>query len=185
MENIKCANSLTANWDELFDFKFDVVIGNPPYFNIQTLGAKSEIAREIQETYSHIWQDKSDILFYFIAKAIEITKSKVGFITSNAFLYSAKAVKLRNYILENAPISKIVNFEKYMVFEDASITSAIIEFDKNKKDKECLTCNFKEKNYSINYIIFPLCRIFSRFITCSYNMYFIITFMTHIYAIIF
>jgi len=152
MGNIKCANSLTADWDELFDFKFDVVIGNPPYFNIQTLGAKSEVAREIQEKYPQIWQDKSDILFYFIAKAIEITNSKVGFITSNAFLHSAKAVKLRNYILENAPISKIVNFEKYMVFEDASITSAIIEFDKNKKDKECLACNFKEKNYSINHI---------------------------------
>ncbi len=157
MNNVKSANSLTTNWNELFpeimaNGGFDVVIGNPPYFNIQTLGAKSKIAKEIQENYPHIWQDKSDILFYFIAKAIEITKSKVGFITSNAFLHSAKAVKLRNYILENAPISKIVNFEKYMVFEDASITSSIIEFDKNKKNSECLAYSFKEKNYDINYI---------------------------------
>ena len=157
MNNIKSANSLTSDWNELFaeimaNGGFDCVIGNPPYFNIQTLGAKSEIAKEIQEKYPHIWQDKSDILFYFIAKAIEITKSKVGFITSNAFLYSAKAVKLRNYILDNAPISKIVNFEKYMVFEDASITSAIIEFDKNKQNVECLACNFKDKNYDVNEI---------------------------------
>ncbi len=157
MGNIKSANSLTSDWNELFpeimaNDGFDCVIGNPPYFNIQTLGAKSAIAKEIQENYSHIWQDKSDILFYFIAKAIEITKNKVGFITSNAFLHSAKAVKLRNYILENAPISKIVNFEKYMVFEDASITSAIIEFDKNKQDAECLAYNFKDKNYSLSEI---------------------------------
>ncbi|MBL0686767.1 MAG: Eco57I restriction-modification methylase domain-containing protein, partial [Sulfurospirillum sp.] len=131
---------------------FDCVVGNPPYFNVQTLGAKSEVVKEIQEKYPHIWQDKSDILFYFIAKAIEITKSKVGFIISNAFLHSAKAVKLRNYILENAPISKIVNFEKYMVFEDASITSTIIEFDKNKNDSECLAYNFKEKNYDVDEI---------------------------------
>ena len=86
--------SLTTNWHELFpdimaNGGFDCVIGNPPYFNIQTLGAKSETVREIQEKYPHIWQDKSDILFYFIAKAIEITKNKVGFITSNAFLHSA------------------------------------------------------------------------------------------------
>jgi len=157
MGNIKSANSLLSDWDELFpeimaSGGFDCVIGNPPYFNIQTLGAKSEVAKEIQEAYPHIWQDKSDILFYFIAKAIEITKSKVGFITSNAFLHSAKAVKLRNYILNNAPISKIVNFEKYMVFEDASITSAIIEFDKNKKDIECLAYNFKEKSYEVSEI---------------------------------
>jgi len=157
MGNIKSANSLTADWSELFpeimaSGGFDCVVGNPPYFNIQTLGAKSEIAKEIQEKYPHIWQDKSDILFYFIAKAIEITKSKVGFITSNAFLHSAKAVKLRNYILDNAPIAKIVNFEKYMVFEDASITSAVIEFDKNKKDTECLAYSFKEKNYTLSEI---------------------------------
>jgi len=157
MNNIKSANSLTSDWNELFpeimaNGGFDCVVGNPPYFNIQTLGAKSEVAKEIQENYPHIWQDKSDILFYFIAKAIEITKSKVGFITSNAFLHSAKAVKLRNFILENAPISKIINFEKYMVFEDASITSAIIEFDKNKKDSECIAYNFKDKNYTVDEI---------------------------------
>ncbi len=157
MGNIKNVNSLTTDWSELFpeimaNGGFDVVIGNPPYFNIQTLGAKSELAKEIQNRFPYIWQDKSDILFYFIAKAIEITKSKVGFITSNAFLHSAKAVKLRNYILDNAPISKIVNFEKYMVFEDASITSAIIEFDKNKKDSECLAYNFKEKKYNLSEI---------------------------------
>jgi hypothetical protein len=155
MNNIKSANSLTTDWNELFpdimaNGGFDCVVGNPPYFNIQTLGAKSEVAKEIQEAYPHIWQDKSDILFYFIAKAIEITKSKVGFITSNAFLHSAKAVKLRNFILENAPISKIVNFEKYMVFEDASITSTIIEFDKNQKNTKCLACNFKDKDYAVN-----------------------------------
>ncbi|WP_457748674.1 Eco57I restriction-modification methylase domain-containing protein [Sulfurimonas sp.] len=157
MGNIKCANSLTCNWNELFgdimaNGGFDCVVGNPPYFNIQTLGAKSEIAKEIQEKYPYIWQDKSDILFYFIAKAIEITKNKVGFITSNAFLYSAKAFKLRNYILDNAPLSKIVNFEKYMVFEDASITSAIIILDKNQRENRCLACNFKEKNYAVNEI---------------------------------
>ncbi len=44
---------------------FDVVIGNPPYFNIQTLGAKSPITKAIQKKYPEIWQDKSDIVFYF------------------------------------------------------------------------------------------------------------------------
>ncbi len=157
MGNVKCANSLTCNWSELFpeimaNGGFDCVVGNPPYFNIQTLGAKSEVTKEIQEKYPHIWQDKSDILFYFIAKAIEITKNKVGFITSNAFLHSAKAVKLRNFILDEAPITKIVNFEKYMVFEDAFITSAIIILDKQVKAKECLAYNFREKKYSLNEI---------------------------------
>ena len=161
MGNIKCANSLLSDWSELFpeimaNSGFDVVLGNPPYFNIQTLGAKSDIAQQIQEKYPQIWQDKSDILFYFIALAIDITKHKVGFITSNAFLHSAKASKLRNYILKNAPIEKIVNFEKYMVFEDASITSAIFILDRTKTDTTAQAYTFKEKNYEVSEIVATL-----------------------------
>ncbi|CAA6811720.1 MAG: putative type IIS restriction/modification enzyme [uncultured Campylobacterales bacterium] len=131
---------------------FDVVIGNPPYFNIQTLGAKSIIAESIQNNYPQVWQDKSDIIFYFIAKAIELTKNKVVLIVSNAFLFSDKAKKLRNYILDNINISKIINFEKYMVFEDASVTTAIIELDKKTLTQKTLAYSFKNKNYDIDFI---------------------------------
>lgn len=145
-DKIVCANSLLAMpFDE---GSFDVVIGNPPYFNIQTLGAKSSIAQAIQNKYPEIWQDKSDILFYFIALAIKMTKNKVGYIISNAFMFSDKAQKLRNYILENTTVSKITNFEQYMVFEDASITSAIIELNKIKTGHRTKAYNFVEKNYN-------------------------------------
>ncbi len=144
-DKIVCANSLLdMPFSENF---FDIVIGNPPYFNIQTLGAKSPIAQAIQNKYPEIWQDKSDILFYFIALAIKMTKNKVSFIISNAFMFSDKAQKLRNYMVENTTILKMTNFEKYMVFEDASITSAIIELNKLKTDKRTLAYNFSEKNY--------------------------------------
>ncbi len=131
---------------------FDVVIGNPPYFNIQTYGIKSIIAKSIQDKYPEIWQDKSDIIFYFIAKAIQLTKNKIGFIVSNAFLFSNKAQKLRNYILENTSIEKIINFEQYMVFKDASITTAIIELNKNKTNLNTVAYSFKNKKYTENYI---------------------------------
>ncbi|MCT7519503.1 BREX-1 system adenine-specific DNA-methyltransferase PglX [Aliarcobacter cryaerophilus] len=145
-DKIVCANSLLNM--PFSENSFDVVIGNPPYFNIEKLGFKSSIAKNIQNKYQEIWQDKSDILFYFIALAIKMTKNKVGFIVSNAFMFSDKAQKLRNFILENSNISKITNFEKYMVFEDASVTTAIIELDKNKKSNKTLAYNFIEKNYS-------------------------------------
>lgn len=145
-DKIICANSLLAMPFE--ENSFDVVIGNPPYFNIQTLGAKSPIAQAIQNKYPEIWQDKSDILFYFIALAIKMTKNKVGFIVSNAFMFSDKAQKLRNYMVENTTILKMTNFEQYMVFEDASVTTAIIELDKTKTNKSTMAYNFTEKNYS-------------------------------------
>jgi type I restriction-modification system DNA methylase subunit len=168
-KNIRCGNSLiddeniagrtVFNWQKEFkeifeNGGFDVVVGNPPYFNIQTLGAHSKEAEFIQNKFSQIWQDKSDILFYFFYLALKISKGAVGFITSNAYLFSDKAQKLRNFIIEDGRLKTIVNFEKYLVFADASITSCISIFNKNKKD----TCAFvlTEKNYKsdeINSII--------------------------------
>ena len=177
-ENIKCGNSLVGtdfytqatlgltedeqikincfDWDKEFSSVianggFDIIIGNPPYYNIQTLGAKSEVAQYIQQKYSGIWQDKSDILFYFLEKAMKLSKGDIGFILSNAFLFSDKAQKLRNVIIEDGRLSKIVNFEQFQVFKDASITSGVFIFHKGHKKTQAAV--LKEKSYSLDYIV--------------------------------
>jgi len=124
---------------------FDAVIGNPPYFNIQTLGVGSQEANYIMNNYKDIWQDKSDILFYFVHKAITLSKGNIGFIISNAFLFADKAQKLRNFIIDKIGISKIVNFEKYLVFKDASITTAVVIFEKNNKTGITRALSLKDK----------------------------------------
>lgn len=171
--NIKCGNSLIStdilnqqelnneeifkinpfDWEEEFSevFKnggFDVVIGNPPYFNIDTWGTNSKRKDYIKKNYKDVWADKTDILFYFINKANEISKNKVGFIISNAFLFAKKAEKLRNYLLDNTNIKTIVNFEKYMVFKSASITTSIIVLDKTLKTKKTNAIGLESKYYS-------------------------------------
>jgi hypothetical protein len=114
---------------------FDVVIGNPPYFNVETLGVKSTFVDYLKSSYSDIWMDKSDILFYFVRKSFELSNGQVNFIISNAFLFSNKARKLRNFIVEYLPLRKIVNFEKHMIFSNASITSCLCFFDKKHRDR--------------------------------------------------
>ena len=131
---------------------FDVVIGNPPYFNIQTLGAKSTEVQYIMDKYSYIWQDKSDILFYFIAKATEITKGYISYIISNAFLFADKAKKLRNYLLEKFHIDTVVNFERHLVFKDAAITTSIVRLNKKHSQKPTKVINLKDKQYTQEYI---------------------------------
>jgi hypothetical protein len=172
-DNIKCGNSLIGtdfyiqldldlsdddrirvncfDWEDEFSaiFKaggFDVVIGNPPYFNIQTLGAGSEIARYIQKKYSDIWQDKSDILFYFLAKAMRLSKGNIGFILSNAFLFSDKAQKLRNKIIDDGRLARIINFEQFQVFEGASITTGIFILHDGRSSLQAVALKNKEYN---------------------------------------
>lgn len=125
---------------------FDVVIGNPPYFNIDTFGAGSPMLRYFPQYYSEIYMDKSDILFYFIALASKISATQTAFIVSNAMLFSEKATKLRNYLLSNNPIRKLINFEQYQVFDEASITSMMLFLDKNHQNL-CQVRNFPEPSY--------------------------------------
>ena len=134
---------------------FDIVIGNPPYFNIDTFGAGSEMLKLLPSKYPEVYMDKSDILFYFISVAQKITSAQVSLIISNAMLFSDKAKKLRNFIIDNLPIQKIINFERYMVFNSASITSMMIFMDKKKKG-EVAVQNFKESSYEINALLADL-----------------------------
>jgi adenine-specific DNA-methyltransferase len=177
-ENIKCGNSLVGtdfysqatlgltedeqlkincfDWDKEFpsvfkDSGFDILLGNPPYYNVETLGAKSELVDYIQKKYVDIWQDKSDILFYFLAKAMQLSKGDIGYILSNAFLFSDKARKLRNAILKDDRLAKIINFEQFLVFKDASITSGIFIF--RKKHIDIRAAVLKGKSHTIDYVI--------------------------------
>jgi adenine-specific DNA-methyltransferase len=177
-ENIKCGNSLVKtdfynqttlgltedeqikincfDWEKEFPaiFKmggFDIILGNPPYYNIQTLGAKSPAAEYIQQKYTAIWQDKSDILFYFLYKAMQLSKDSIGYILSNAFLFSDKARKLRNAILKDGRLAKIINFEQFLVFKDASITSGVFIF--NKDHKKIQAAVLKEKSCTVDYVV--------------------------------
>jgi adenine-specific DNA-methyltransferase len=181
--NVKCGNSLVGtdfytqktlgltedeqikincfDWEKEFPavFKnggFDIVLGNPPYYNIQTLGAKSPVAEYIRQKYASFWQDKSDILFYFLIMAMQLSKDNIGFILSNAFLFSDKAQKLRNAIIKDGRLSKIVNFEQYLVFKDASVTSGVFIF------KERTAANIsggiqaailRDKAYTVDYVV--------------------------------
>jgi hypothetical protein len=127
---------------------FDICIGNPPYFNIDAFGGGSSMLRYLPQNFPQVYMDKSDILFYFLALASKIAKTQTAFIISNAMLFSEKAQKLRNHLLLENPIEKIINFEKYQVFDEASITSMMLFLNKNYQNNNTAQVkNFSETNY--------------------------------------
>jgi hypothetical protein len=159
--NIKCGNSLidpslyvqgtlfstesyqTINafdWSEAFPFVkygvgFDVVIGNPPYLNIDSVWGKGDPRlAAIRTQYPAVYNDKTDIYYYFFARSIALSAKYVSFICSRAFLESYKGDKLRRFIIDHCRVNEIIDFQNYQVFQGVDITTAIVTLQTSKRE---------------------------------------------------
>jgi hypothetical protein len=105
---------------------FDVVIGNPPYLNVDDVwGKKDYRLRYLKTRYSAVYADKTDVLFYFFYRAVSLARGNVGFIVSRAFLEAFKAEKLRGWLADQSKGIEIVDFQNQQVFENVGITTCI------------------------------------------------------------
>jgi hypothetical protein len=113
--------------DVLKNGGFDVVLGNPPYVSVDRVwGKRDPRLAYLKTAFPDVYNDKSDILFYFLARAIELSRSEVGLIVSRAFLEAFKADKLRSWIGSHAIVREIIDLQNFYVFKGVGITTAIV-----------------------------------------------------------
>lgn len=107
---------------------FDIVIGNPPYVNVEKidLTIKSNIDR-FRTAYK-----KYDLYVLFYEKALQLLKKGgvLSFITSNKFLSQEYGLILRQELLKNT-IETIVNFN-YDIFDNATVRTCILILSKQE-----------------------------------------------------
>ncbi|MDN4638832.1 N-6 DNA methylase [Agreia sp. PsM10] len=131
---------------------FDTVIGNPPYLNVDaTWGRKDPRLGYLKTKYSSVYADKTDLLFYFLRKAVEISKGEISFIVSRSFLEADKAQKLRGWLAENARVRSIVDFRHAPVFPKVGINTAIIRLSKSTALTTSLFSRYLEKKLPTAY----------------------------------
>jgi type I restriction-modification system DNA methylase subunit len=147
-KNIKCGNSLiddpeiagdkAFNWQKEFPEVFakggfDVVIGNPPYLRVQGLRGNFEKETKLYETNYKSATGRFDIYVLFIEKAFSLINNsgKVSFILPHKFMVSDFGEGIRNFLIENEAVEKIIHFGAEMVFADASTYTCILCLSKN------------------------------------------------------
>lgn len=109
---------------------FDAIVGNPPYLNIDDTWGKGDFKLvAIKAAFPLIYTDKTDLLFYFLARAVQLSRGAVGVIVSRAFLEAYKANKLRSYLLAKSAIRQIVDFRNTLIFKGVGITTCVVTLD--------------------------------------------------------
>ena len=106
---------------------FDVIIGNPPYIK------EADNKKAFENTKNlRTYQGKMDIWYHFVGKAFDTAKTKgiISFIATNNWTTNSGAKKLRNMILTESKILSLIDFGSYMCFENASIQTMIMTFQK-------------------------------------------------------
>jgi len=172
-QNIKCGNSLISdpaiagekafNWQEQFPkvFEkggFDVVIGNPPYVRPHYLN--DETKRYLWNTFQ-TYERKADLYVCFMEKALKLVKSKglTSFIVSDGWLRLDSFEKIRQYILKNACVLKIVDFTKD-VFDSATVKTCIFIFKEGANENNIVQSAVIDDKIDLNNIAYrSICQV--------------------------
>ena len=104
---------------------FDVVIGNPPYINIENLpiAMKNYLFKNYQAC-----KGRTDIYIAFLERAIAIlnTKGIMCFILPSAFATQKYGEKMRQILIENHTIHEVVDAGSYRIFENAIVYNIVL-----------------------------------------------------------
>ena len=165
-QNIKCGNSLISDpaiaGDKAFDWQkefpqvfdkggFDVVIGNPPYVQLQSMGAMSEAYAKCGfETYNK----SADLYCLFAERGYSLLKpgGLQSFIMPNKWMLVAYGKELRKFMAKT-DMQQIINFGDVQFFDEATIYVCIFVTRKSsERDKEVLALSLNQKTYHGNFL---------------------------------
>jgi hypothetical protein len=120
--------------------EFDIVIGNPPYLQLQKNKQISDVlSRSGYKTYTK----SADLYCLFYEKGICFLKERgvLVFITSNSWMRTKYGQMLRRFFTNQANPIQLVNFEDTQIFDAAIVESSILAIEKY---------NFQNRLHAVN-----------------------------------
>lgn len=128
---------------------FDCVIGNPPYIQLQKMGADADALQKMNyDTYERT----GDIYCLFYEMGMRLLKpgALLSFITSNGWMKSAYGKSLRTLITERYHPSHLIDFAGYKVFDSATVDVNILSIiNSHTLSQETTACSIKKDEFEI------------------------------------
>jgi len=113
---------------------FDIVIGNPPYIQLQR--NHGELAQRYEDQNFTVYTKKGDIYTLFYERGLQLLKENgyLCFITSNKWMRSGYGERLREFFLRQNPLILIDLGPN--VFESATVDTNILLTQKSKNKNQ-------------------------------------------------
>ena len=132
---------------------FDIVIGNPPYVQLQANGGT------LRKMYEHCgyssFASTGDIYCLFYEKGYQMLKDggHLCYITSNKWMRGSYGEKLRNLFATRTNPTLLIDFAGVKVFESATVETNILLFSK-AKNQHSTKCAIIDKSGAKNLSLF-------------------------------
>ena len=153
-------NSVSPFFDPEWMFclkeKFDVVIGNPPYIQLQNNGG--ELAKLYEPCDYKTFAKTGDIYCLFYERGYQLLKSNghLCYITSNKWMRAGYGEKTREFFAKNTNPQLLIDFAGVKIFESATVDTNILLFAKaaNGHKTLCAITNKQNKDSVKNLSVF-------------------------------
>ena len=132
---------------------FDIVLGNPPYVQLQKnggelsklYGPRKEEKKTIPSAYQ-TFDSMGDIYCLFYERGYQLLspQGRLCFITSNKWMRAGYGENTRNFFAENTSPEQLIDFAGVKVFESATVDTNILMFSKDKNRQQTMACTVKQ-----------------------------------------
>ena len=118
---------------------FDILIGNPPYIQLQKLGKYADV---LQEQGYNTFVRTGDIycLFYELGIRLLKTDAFLCYITSNKWMRASYGAPLRDYFLYDTNPLQLIDFSNLQLFDAATVNTNILLTQKCQYQRQLETC---------------------------------------------
>lgn len=124
---------------------FDMVIGNPPYVQIQTLGTMS---KELEKLNYSTFSSMGDLYALFYERANHILKQKgiSCFISGSAWMRANYGIGLRKFFNTKTSLLDLIDLSDCNIFDNATVLTNILTFEKSEEKHPIKTIRFTREN---------------------------------------